>query len=60
MTLAHPAVHPSARGGGLRGSTSLRKRVQYDLHYIVNGSAGLDLRIILLTVFGGFIHPNAY
>ena len=59
MTLVHPAVHPSARRGGLRGGVSLRKRVQYNLHAVVR-SAALDLKIILLTVLGGFIHPNAY
>jgi len=34
---------------GLRGQTSLRKRVQYDLYYINNWSFGLDLWILLLT-----------
>ncbi len=45
---------------GLRGRTSLRKRVQYDLHYIANWSFGLDLRILVMTLFRGFIDPNAY
>ncbi|NLF31860.1 MAG: undecaprenyl-phosphate glucose phosphotransferase [Planctomycetes bacterium] len=45
---------------GLRGRTSLRKRVQYDLHYIANWSFGLDLRILVMTLFRGFINPNAY
>jgi lipopolysaccharide/colanic/teichoic acid biosynthesis glycosyltransferase len=37
---------------GLRGQTSLRKRIQYDLHYITNWTFGLDIRILLMTVFG--------
>lgn len=45
---------------GLRGNTSLRKRVQYDLYYITHWSFGLDLWIILLTPFRGLVHPNAY
>ncbi|MFH0962476.1 MAG: undecaprenyl-phosphate glucose phosphotransferase [Planctomycetota bacterium] len=45
---------------GLRGQTSLRKRIQYDLYYIANWSFGLDLRILLLTVVRGIAHPNAY
>lgn len=34
---------------GLRGRTSLRKRLQYDLYYISNWSFGLDLWILLMT-----------
>ena len=45
---------------GLRGQTSLRKRVQYDLYYISNWTFGLDLRILLMTPFKGFINRNAY
>lgn len=44
---------------GLRGRTSLRKRLQYDLYYITNWTFGLDLRILLMTVFRGFIDPEA-
>lgn len=45
---------------GWRGNTSLEKRVEYDLYYIQNWSLTLDLKIILLTFFQGFIHKNAY
>lgn len=37
---------------GLRGDTSLRKRIQCDLYYIRNWSLWLDIRILLQTVFG--------
>ena len=40
---------------GLRGRTSLRKRLQYDLHYVTNWTFGLDLRILLMTAFRGFV-----
>lgn len=45
---------------GLRGQSSLRKRIQYDLYYIGNWTFGLDLRILLMTPFKGLTHPNAY
>ena len=45
---------------GLRGRTSLRKRVQYDLYYISNWSFGLDMWILFLSLFRGFIAPHAY
>ena len=40
-----PQIH------GLRGETSLTRRLQYDLHYIQNWSLALDFRILFLTLF---------
>jgi Undecaprenyl-phosphate glucose phosphotransferase len=37
---------------GLRGDTSIRKRVQHDVHYIRNWSLGLDVRILAQTLAG--------
>jgi Undecaprenyl-phosphate glucose phosphotransferase len=48
-----------AQVNGLRGDTSLRKRLQYDLFYIRNWSIMFDLRILWMTIFRGFAHPNA-
>lgn len=48
-----------AQVNGLRGQTSLRKRLQYDLFYIRNWSVVFDLRILWMTIFRGFYHPNA-
>ncbi len=45
---------------GWRGNTSLEKRIEYDLYYIQNWSFSLDLKIMVLTLLRGFIHPNAY
>jgi Undecaprenyl-phosphate glucose phosphotransferase len=45
---------------GLRGNTSLEKRIQYDLEYIERWSLWLDLKIILLTVFRVLFDRNAY
>lgn len=36
---------------GLRGDTSLERRVEYDLWYIENWSLWLDVKIIFMTVF---------
>ena len=49
-----------AQVNGLRGDTSLRKRLQYDLFYIRNWSLWFDLRILWMTLFRGFAHPNAH
>ncbi len=49
-----------AQVNGLRGQSSLRKRVQYDLYYITNWTFGLDLRIFFMTLFRGFVNKNAY
>lgn len=48
-----------AQVNGMRGNTSLKKRLQYDLFYIRNWSPLFDVRILLLTVVRGFVHPNA-
>ena len=48
-----------AQVNGLRGNSSLRKRLQYDLFYIRNWSLMFDLRILWMTMFRGFAHPNA-
>jgi len=49
-----------AQINGWRGDTDLTKRIEHDLYYIENWSVWFDLRIILLTVFKGFINKNAY
>ncbi len=48
-----------AQVNGLRGDSSLRKRLQYDLFYIRNWSIWFDFRILMLTIVRGFVHPNA-
>ncbi|MCK4871792.1 MAG: undecaprenyl-phosphate glucose phosphotransferase [Phycisphaerales bacterium] len=49
-----------AQVNGLRGQTSLRKRLQYDLFYIRNWSLMFDVRILWMTLFKGFVNPNAH
>ncbi len=49
-----------AQINGWRGDTDLQKRIDCDLHYIDNWSLWLDIKIIFLTIFKGFINKNAY
>lgn len=49
-----------AQVNGLRGQTSLKKRLQYDLFYIRHWSLAFDIRIMILTLFRGFVHKNAH
>lgn len=49
-----------AQVNGWRGNTSLRRRLEFDLYYIANWSVWLDLKILFLTIFRGFRHPNAH
>ncbi len=58
--LVRQQVRPGMTGWaqihGLRGDTSIEARVEYDIWYIENWSVGLDLRILLRTVCGGFLN----
>jgi len=49
-----------AQVNGWRGDTDLAKRIEYDLFYIENWSLGLDIKIIFMTLYKGFINKNAY
>ena len=45
---------------GWRGNTSIHERVEHDIHYIQNWSLSLDVRILVMTLWRGLIHRNAY
>lgn len=49
-----------AQVNGWRGNTSIEERINHDLFYIRNWSLLLDIKILIITLFRGFIHPNAY
>ena len=49
-----------AQVNGLRGNTSLEKRIQYDIEYIERWSLWLDVKIIALTVVRIVFERNAY
>lgn len=55
-----PGLTGWAQVNGYRGDTSIRKRVEYDIYYIENWSMSLDIKIMFLTIFKGFINKNAY
>ena len=48
-----PGITGWAQVHGLRGDTSIEKRVKYDIWYIENWSLWLDIKILFMTVFGG-------
>ncbi|MDH5564908.1 MAG: undecaprenyl-phosphate glucose phosphotransferase [Nitrospirota bacterium] len=49
-----------AQVNGLRGNTSWEKRLALDMYYIEHWSLWLDVKIMLLTCWKGFIHKEAY
>ena len=59
-----PGITGLAQVKGFRGETEtldkMKKRVHFDLAYIRKWSVFLDLKIVFLTIFNGFVHKNAY
>ena len=55
-----PGLTGWAQVNGYRGDTSIKKRIEYDLYYIENWTFGLDIKIMFLTIFKGFVNKNAY
>ena len=55
-----PGLSGWAQINGYRGDTSIKKRIEYDLYYIENWTMGLDIKILFLTFFKGFVNKNAY
>lgn len=49
-----------AQINGWRGATDLNRRIEADLYYIENWSLWFDIKIVVLTLFKGFVHRNAY
>jgi putative colanic acid biosynthesis UDP-glucose lipid carrier transferase len=62
--IVKPGITGWAQINGLRGETQtieqMEQRVEFDLHYIKTWSLWLDIKIVILTLFKGFIHKNAY
>ena len=55
-----PGMTGWAQINGFRGDTSIRKRIDCDIYYIENWTLQLDIRILIVTIFKGFINKNAY
>lgn len=53
-----PGITGWAQIHGLRGDTSIPRRVEHDLWYIENWSPLLDVKILLLTPFRGVWNPQ--
>ena len=59
-----PGITGWAQANGWRGETDtlekMQKRIEFDLEYIQDWSLWLDLKIIWMTICGGFRGKNAY
>ena len=59
-----PGITGWAQINGFRGETRLVSdmvsRIEHDRHYVKNWSIFLDIKILVLTVFKGWTHKNAY
>ena len=55
-----PGMTGWAQVNGYRGDTSIQKRIEHDLYYIENWTMGLDIKILFMTIFTGFVNRNAY
>lgn len=59
-----PGITGLAQINGYRGETDtldkMEKRVEYDIKYLQNWTLPLDIKIIFLTVFKGFVSDTAY
>ena len=62
--LVKPGITGLAQINGWRGETDtldkMQKRVDMDLNYINNWTLWLDIKIIFMTIFKGFVNKNAY
>lgn len=55
-----PGITGWAQVNGFRGDTSIKLRIEHDIYYIENWTLGLDIKILFLTFFKGFVNENAY
>lgn len=53
--LVRPGITGWAQINGLRGDTSIKRRIKHDLYYIEHWSLFFDLRILLETPFKGIV-----
>ena len=62
--MVKPGITGWAQINGFRGETKelhlMKQRIKYDLDYIRNWSLIWDIKIIIQTIFKGFINKNAY
>ena len=53
-----PGITGWAQVNGLRGDTSIKERIEHDVYYIENWSILLDIKILVLTLFKGFVNQE--
>ena len=62
--LVKPGITGWAQINGWRGETDtlekMQKRIACDLYYINHWNVWMDIKIIVLTIFKGFVDKNAY
>ena len=60
--LVRQQVRPGLTGwaqiNGLRGDTDIAERIRYDIWYIENWTVALDIKILFLTLFKGFVNQE--
>ena len=59
-----PGITGWAQVNGWRGETDtvekMEMRIKYDLEYIRNWSLWMDFKIVIFTIFKGFVGKNVY
>ena len=62
--LIKPGITGWAQVNGWRGETDtmekMQKRVEFDIEYIRRWSLSMDIKILFMTVFKGFVGKNVY
>ena len=53
-----PGITGWAQVNGFRGDTDIEKRITHDIWYIENWSVGLDVKILLMTLLGGWVNSE--
>ena len=56
--LVRPGITGWAQVHGYRGDTSIEGRIQHDIWYIEHWTIWLDIRIVFMTIFGGFFNTE--
>lgn len=56
----YPGMSGWAQVNGYRGSTSINKRIEYDIYYVENWTILLDVKIFFRTLINLFRDENAY
>lgn len=56
--LVRPGITGWAQVNGWRGDTSIEERIKCDIYYIENWTFLLDIKILFLTVFRGFVNKS--